>query len=119
MANINKLQACGVSLAMILSYFFLLFDSALSAASPTTELHLSYVVADDAAVADPEVAAVADTAAVAVTTRKRKKTAKKHATNDGVDDFVIERQAISPLRPQQLARAAGGGVYVPPSWLRL
>jgi hypothetical protein len=61
------------------------------------------VVADDAAVADPEVAAVADTAAVAVTTRKRQKSAKKHATNDGVDDFVIERQAISPLRPQQLA----------------
>lgn len=87
-----------------------------------------------AAVADPAAAAIAVEESVALpaaaisadknaapTIRKRKKrrnAATKPAANDGVDPLALDL-TDSPPRPQQIARAAGGGVYVPPNWLRL
>jgi hypothetical protein len=78
-------------------------------------------IAVEESVALPAIVATAQAAAIsaAPTVQKRKKSAaKKPAANNGVvDSFALESPPRSPQ--PQIARAVGGGVYVPPSWLHL
>jgi hypothetical protein len=59
---------------------------------------------------------MAAASAVPATALKSKRPKKKTSVNkEGADQFALD----SPPRAQQIARAAGGGAYVPPAWLIL